>query len=174
MDRSGSVEDMVSGIWRLGASGMGRTDSEAAFQEFLKKIPSSSNLAAQAAAAQGGSLDAAQQLQLQQQALLQQQAQAQAYQDVANAQAGGIPRVPSLDLLRQQLQHLQSLQQLSMHNPNGDRAATNPIASQALRGSAGETPPPPPPPSAGLHTIRRSPARHFLRMVLYGVVFVDY
>ena len=55
MERSFSVDDIVGGIWRLGAAGMGgRTDSEAAFQEFLKKIPSNSNLVAQAAAAAGG------------------------------------------------------------------------------------------------------------------------
>jgi len=140
MERSVSVDDIVGGIWRLGAAGMGRTDSEAAFQEFLKKIPSSSNLAAQAAA-QGGQLDAAQQLQLQQQALQMQQAQAQAYQDVANAQAagaGGIPRVPSLDLLRQQLQHLQTLQQLNFQNPPSSASGMpNVSAPQALRGSAG-------------------------------------
>ena len=34
------------GVWRLGQAGMGRTDSEAAFQEFLKRIPSATNLAA--------------------------------------------------------------------------------------------------------------------------------
>ena len=48
MERSFSVDDIVGGIWRLGAAGMGRTDSEAAFQEFLKKIPSNTNLAAAA------------------------------------------------------------------------------------------------------------------------------
>ena len=59
MERSLSVDDIVGGIWRLGAAGMGgRTDSEAAFQEFLKKIPSNSNLVAQAAAAAGGQVNA--------------------------------------------------------------------------------------------------------------------
>lgn len=46
MERSFSVDDLVGGLYRLGQAGMGRTDSEAAFQEFLKRIPSATNLAA--------------------------------------------------------------------------------------------------------------------------------
>ncbi|GAX83715.1 hypothetical protein CEUSTIGMA_g11140.t1 [Chlamydomonas eustigma] len=47
-ERIFSVDDLVGGIWRLGqaAGGFHRTDSEAAFQEFLKRIPSATNLAA--------------------------------------------------------------------------------------------------------------------------------
>lgn len=48
MDRSFSVDDLVGGIWRLGQAGVGRSDSEAAFQELLKGFPSTNNLAAQA------------------------------------------------------------------------------------------------------------------------------
>lgn len=33
MERSFSLDDMIGGIYRLGQAGMGRTDSEAAFQE---------------------------------------------------------------------------------------------------------------------------------------------
>jgi hypothetical protein len=51
MERSVSVEDFLGGLLRLqtnSKSGMGnRTDSEAAFQEFLKRIPSAQNLAGQ-------------------------------------------------------------------------------------------------------------------------------
>lgn len=52
MERSVSVEDFLGGLLRLnkqaGGNGMGqRTDSEAAFQEFLKRIPSAQNLASQ-------------------------------------------------------------------------------------------------------------------------------
>lgn len=54
MDRSFSVDDLVGGIWRLGQAGVGRTDSEAAFQELLKSFPSTNNLAAQATAPGGG------------------------------------------------------------------------------------------------------------------------
>ena len=91
---------------------MGRTDSEAAFQEFLKRIPSATNLAAAANASQ----------QLEQQHQLHQQAQ-QLLGNVAavassgpasgvpptalpDASAGfpGMPRVPSLDLLKQYVQ----------------------------------------------------------------------
>ena len=50
-----SADDLLGGIFKLGQSamnGMLRTDSEAAFQEFLKRIPSATNLAAAAAAAE--------------------------------------------------------------------------------------------------------------------------
>eukprot|EP00955_Chlamydomonas_euryale_P105927 365668-Chlamydomonas_euryale.AAC.14 len=48
VQRNISMDDLVGGLFgRLsGATGFPRTDSEAAFQEFLKRIPSSSNLAA--------------------------------------------------------------------------------------------------------------------------------
>eukprot|EP00191_Tetraselmis_sp_GSL018_P009420 CAMPEP_0177600556 /NCGR_PEP_ID=MMETSP0419_2-20121207/13711_1 /TAXON_ID=582737 /ORGANISM="Tetraselmis sp., Strain GSL018" /LENGTH=330 /DNA_ID=CAMNT_0019093607 /DNA_START=378 /DNA_END=1366 /DNA_ORIENTATION=- len=141
MERSFSVEDIVGGIWRLGAAGMGRTDSEAAFQEFLKKIPSSSNLAAVAQGNGTTGLDPAQQLQLQQQAFLQQQAQQmQAFQDAQASAGGGIPRVPSLDLLRQQLQHLQTLQQLNMSQPSASTVAAGPVTSASGTGIGASIP----------------------------------
>ena len=121
MERVFSVDD-IQGFWKLSA-GMGfpRTDSEAAFQDFLKRIPSTSNLAAQA---QG--LDHAQQLHLQQQVQQYQHAQQAglhaagsslgggALGEVGSLNVGGIPRVPSLDLLRQLVQVNQTL---SPHRP---------------------------------------------------------
>ena len=121
MERVFSVDD-IQGFWKLSA-GMGfpRTDSEAAFQDFLKRIPSTSNLAAQA---QG--LDHAQQLHLQQQVQQFQHAQQAglhaagtslgggALGEVGSLNVGGIPRVPSLDLLRQLVQVNQTL---SPHRP---------------------------------------------------------
>ena len=129
MERSFSVDDLIGGMWRLNQAAqasMGRTDSEAAFQEFLKRIPSATNLAAAA----GQSLDQQQHAQFQQQVhQLQQQALQQAAaatnsqiaastpppissiptsslpQAAAAAVAAGnlsaLHRVPSLDLIRQ-------------------------------------------------------------------------
>jgi hypothetical protein len=66
MERVLSVDNLVGGLWRLGgahhatasmaapamaATGFNRVDSELAFQEFLKKIPSSGGLAALAGSA---------------------------------------------------------------------------------------------------------------------------
>lgn len=107
LSRAFSVDDLVGGIWRLqnqqagGQSGgglFGRTDSEAAFQEFLKRIPSATNLAAG-----GGSQFEPQQLQQQAQQLLASGAGAAASTAIQEANGGvpGMPRVPSLDLLRQ-------------------------------------------------------------------------
>ncbi|MEW5311756.1 MAG: hypothetical protein WDW38_003443 [Sanguina aurantia] len=89
MDRSFSVEDL-GGLW---------TDSEAAFQEFLKRIPSTSNLAAAAAAQQ---LDQQQQQQQHQQSI----PAASLLNDLNTNGSHGLPsqhmpRVPSLDFLRQ-------------------------------------------------------------------------
>ncbi|EIE25362.1 hypothetical protein COCSUDRAFT_46687, partial [Coccomyxa subellipsoidea C-169] len=127
MQRQFSVDDFnnLSGFWKLGASmaGFPRTDSEAAFQDFLKRIPSTSNLAAQA---QG--LDQAQQLHLQQQVQQFQQAQQAglhaagsggALGEVGGLNVGGIPRVPSLDLLRQLVQVNQTL------SPQGHKGPTS-------------------------------------------------
>lgn len=130
MQRQFSVDDFnnLSGFWKLGASmaGFPRTDSEAAFQDFLKRIPSTSNLAAQA---QG--LDQAQQLHLQQQVQQFQQAQQAglhaagssltggALGEVGGLNVGGIPRVPSLDLLRQLVQVNQTM------SPQGHKGPTS-------------------------------------------------
>lgn len=127
MERVFSVDD-IAGFWKLGAgmAGFPRTDSEAAFQDFLKRIPSTSNLAGQA---QG--LDQAQQLHLQQQVQQFQQAQQAglhaagsaltggALGEVGSLNVGGIPRVPSLDLLRQLVQVNQSL------SPQSHKGATS-------------------------------------------------
>ncbi|KAA6423290.1 MAG: hypothetical protein FRX49_06742 [Trebouxia sp. A1-2] len=100
MDRQVSVEDIVGGLYKLGSAGFPRTDSEAAFQDFLKRIPSTTNLAGQAE-----QLNPQQQLQLQQHVQhLTQQSQipsSSEQQDATHHNIGGIPRVPSLDFLRQ-------------------------------------------------------------------------
>ena len=100
MDRQVSVEDIVGGLYKLGSAGFPRTDSEAAFQDFLKRIPSTTNLAGQAE-----QLNPQQQLQLQQHVQhLTQQSQLPSIsdqQDATHHNIGGIPRVPSLDFLRQ-------------------------------------------------------------------------
>ncbi len=111
MERQWSLEDFNS-MWKLGA-GFPRNDSENAFQDFLKRIPSTTNLAAQA----GQHLDQQQQAQLQQQVqhFQQQSAQQQGIQyssapgqpgSTGDTQQGAaIPRVPSLDFLRQLVGH---------------------------------------------------------------------
>lgn len=121
MERGFSADDLSLMLKLQGGPGFPRTDSEAAFMDFLKRIPSTSNLAAQASA-QG--LDAAQQQQLVQTAQQMQAAQAQSglasssslaaplpgtLQEVGRLNVGGIPRVPSLDLLRQLVQVNQSM-----------------------------------------------------------------
>ena len=111
-------------------------------QDFLRRIPSTSNLAAQASA-QG--LDAAQQRQLvqtAQQMQAAQQAQGLAggplsgqLQEPGRLNVSGIPRVPSLDLLRQLVQVNQG-----MSPGNGAKApvssAAGAWAGAALRSAA--------------------------------------
>ncbi|CAL5219208.1 g999 [Coccomyxa viridis] len=124
MDKVFSVDDLA-GFWKLsaGMQGFPRTDSEQAFQDFLKRIPSASNLASQ-------SLDQAQQLQLQQQVQQFQQAQqaglgtansfpSSSLGEVGSLNVGGIPRVPSLDLLRQLVNANQSV------SPQGAKAGSS-------------------------------------------------
>ena len=92
MERSFSVDDLVGGLYRHGQAGKGRTDTEAAIQEVLKRIPSATNLAAAAgnpggsagADGGGGGLAAS--------------ASFAAVTDAVGL-GGGVPRVPSLDLL---------------------------------------------------------------------------
>jgi hypothetical protein len=115
-ERVFSVDDLVGGIWRLGqaTTGFHRTDSEAAFQEFLKRIPSATNLAAAA-----NQLDSASAAHLQQH--LQQQGSGvllstsmgggDLSQQLGSSGGGsmGMHRVPSLDFLKQ----LTAMQQMS-------------------------------------------------------------
>lgn len=99
MDRQVSVEDIVGGLYKLGSAGFPRTDSEAAFQDFLKRIPSTTNLAGQAE-----QLNPQQQLQLQHHVQQLQQNHLTPQNEPSDAthhNIGGIPRVPSLDFLRQ-------------------------------------------------------------------------
>eukprot|EP00798_Chlamydomonas_sp_ICE-L_P030631 gene30631-35644_t len=87
-ERSSSVDDLMGGIFRLsGQAGLARSESEAAFQEFLKKIPSATNLAAIGAAAQQAGTD------------LGANGTSQAMDAAANG-GNGMTRVPSLDFLR--------------------------------------------------------------------------
>ena len=44
MERNFSVDDVVGEIWRFGAAGLGRSESDAAVQQLLKQVPSASNL----------------------------------------------------------------------------------------------------------------------------------
>jgi hypothetical protein len=176
MERSFSVDDLVGGIWRLGQAGMGRTDSEAAFQEFLKRIPSATNLAGGA----GQNVDPAQlEAHLQQHAQqLQQQAQQALHQtgnaapvssgpassapesstsgggDAPPGPRNGIPRVPSLDLLRQLVMNQQlSLGQSAVKtepqsNPAPAAAASGaPLVPGARAMPAHTVPGPPSPPN---------------------------
>ena len=106
-----------------------------ALQDFLRRIPSTSNLAAQASA-QG--LDAAQQRQLvqtAQQMQAAQQAQGLAggplsgqLQEPGRLNVSGIPRVPSLDLLRQLVQVNQG-----MSPGNGAKAPVSSAAGARTR-----------------------------------------
>ena len=122
-------------------SGFGRSDSEAAFQEFLKRIPSSTNLAGRE---QG--LDEAQQLQLHQALQAQQATRSQqlngslsggfsalsgslgSLPEAGSLKVGGIPRVPSLDLLRQ----LVVTQQGMAGSPGAAPGAANQLRSALL------------------------------------------
>jgi hypothetical protein len=103
MERSFSVDDLVGGLYRLGQAGMGRTDSEAAFQEFLKRIPSATNLAAaanasSAAAAAAAAAEAAPALPISTSGSFSGAAEA-APLSAGGGAGGRMPRVASLDLL---------------------------------------------------------------------------
>ena len=134
MERSVSVEDFLGGLLRINKNGMGnRTDSEAAFQEFLKRIPSAQNLAGQqddrsvgrnstfipnASSPYKTSLPLS-----------------QSGSNKADFGSFGMPRVPSLDMLRvqqkqvaleasapgthQQQQHMQHQTQVGEHGMGG-------------------------------------------------------
>ncbi|GLI63991.1 hypothetical protein VaNZ11_007103 [Volvox africanus] len=126
MERQTSVDDLLGGFWRLGQAGMGRTDSEAAFQEFLKRIPSTTNLAAAVAENAGATSS-------------QPVASTSALPSVvlsdvvtsAAAAVGGIPRVPSLELLRQLVHYPGSASSV----PAATAAPS--IKAEALPGSTG-------------------------------------
>lgn len=132
MERHLSVDDLVGGIWRLNqhnsnsTSSFARTESEAAFQDFLKRIPSASNLS---------NLESAQ---LQQQLgglarggpsvgslLLASSGSVPA--PPPNIDLLGIPRVPSLDYLRQLASQQQQQHQIKQENGGGANGAAVPI-----------------------------------------------
>eukprot|EP00877_Chromochloris_zofingiensis_P002035 jgi/Chrzof1/11832/Cz06g11180.t1 len=141
MERTFSVDDLVGGIWRLGQAGMGRTDSEAAFQEFLKRIPSATNLAAAANASQ--QLEHSQQLHQQAQLALHNgpgtsvaPPSSHAATSLPDVSSGltGIPRVPSLDLLRQLVIQNQLSHSLNQPIVKSETPASASIASTAPLG----------------------------------------
>lgn len=95
-----SVDDLVGNLFKIQSSGnmgIGRTDSEAAFQEFLKRIPSATNMANIAGSsghlAPPGVLDSG--------SMYPASIGAMPGPDVAGSTLGlgGIPRVSSLDFL---------------------------------------------------------------------------
>lgn len=105
MERAFSVEDLMGNWLRMGGAGFTRTDSEAAFQEWLKRIPSHNNLADakftdMLSFNQLSSAHSFQNLQ----SLGQPPGTLQAPEGLQVAPPT-MPRVPSLDLLRQLVQH---------------------------------------------------------------------
>lgn len=54
MDRSLSVDDFAGGVWRLGHAGLGRNDSESQFADLLKSFPSTNSLGGEAGGNGGG------------------------------------------------------------------------------------------------------------------------
>ena len=117
MERTASVEDMVGNLWRLG-----RTPSQAEFEQFFSNIAqvgSQQNLAAQAAAAQA----------------------AQAAQPETNGtDATGIPRVASIDLLRKMIMQGQQPAVAPAMVPNLMNPMAGMGAMQTGLGGAGEHP----------------------------------
>jgi len=128
MERTFSVDDLIGNVYRLSGAigGMGnRTDSEAAFQEFLKRIPSATNLSAAGSA--GGAQYEPGALQQTAQQLLSGTGlpTSTLNASLSGDPAPGMPRVPSLDLLRQ----------LVLQNSLGN-SLSQPIASAALKTDA--------------------------------------
>ncbi|KAL6750268.1 hypothetical protein V8C86DRAFT_2817615 [Haematococcus lacustris] len=95
------LDDLVGGLWRYTNNvGFGRSESEAAFQEFLKRIPSASNLAAIAGSTgQLASGDVPTSMSLGLGSYLPQAGMPSQAQQHSYAAAPGMPRVSSLDLL---------------------------------------------------------------------------
>lgn len=161
MERTFSVDDLVGGIWRLNQAGMGRTDSEAAFQEFLKRIPSATNLAAAAnASGSCGALNMLESSQLQLQmanGLDSNGAPGSSMPplseglNLSSSHLGNMPRVPSLVLLKQLMMQNQmgSSSQACTTSAPAPPPVSLPIqpvkAEQASSGTgSGSTGPPPP------------------------------
>ena len=122
-----SFDDLMDGIHKLTSAGFPRNDSEALFQDFIRRIPSSNNLAP------GDSLnylDPVQQAQLQQ-SVQQFQQQAQQHtgnhvlrttsssdlQEVGGLEVKNFPRVASLDYLQQLVQQSAASQNLKPSTP---------------------------------------------------------
>jgi hypothetical protein len=134
MERTFSVDDLIGNVYRLSGAlgGMGnRTDSEAAFQEFLKRIPSATNLSAIGSA--GGAQYEPGALQQTAQQLLGNTSLPTAPLNTSlnSDPAPSMPRVPSLDLLRQ----------LVLQNSMGN-SQSHPTASASMKVdplSAGES-----------------------------------
>lgn len=135
MQRGLSFDDLMDGIHKLTSAGFPRNDSEALFQDFIRRIPSSTTLSASDSL---NYLDPVQQAQLQQSVQqIQQQAQQQTGLDVLRTtsssdlqEVGGLevknfPRVASLDYLQQLVQQSAASQHLKPNaSPPGKQAAS--------------------------------------------------
>lgn len=135
MERTFSVDDLIGNVYRLSGAlgGMGnRTDSEAAFQEFLKRIPSATNLSAVGSAGGAASYEQTAQQLLSGGAVAASLPTAPLNTSLGSDPAPGMPRVPSLDLLRQ------LVLQNSLGNSLGQQAPAAPAGLKAEGLSAGE------------------------------------
>ncbi|KAK9812188.1 hypothetical protein WJX73_003294 [Symbiochloris irregularis] len=146
MERGLSFEDLMDGIQKLTSSGFPRNDSEALFQDFIRRIPSQNNLTTSESL---NYLDPAQQAQLQQSVQqMQQQAQQQTQnngvlrsisssdlQEVSGLEVKNFPRVASLDYLQHLVQQSAAASQQNAKAspapaPEGPAAASDSDRSQ--------------------------------------------
>lgn len=135
MERTFSVDDLIGNVYRLSGAlgGMGnRTDSEAAFQEFLKRIPSATNLSAVGSAGGAASYEQTAQQLLSGGAVAASLPTAPLNTSLGSDPAPGMPRVPSLDLLRQ------LVLQNSLGSSLGQQVSAAPGGLKAEGLSAGE------------------------------------
>lgn len=142
MERGFSFDDLMDGIHKLTSAGFPRNDSEALFQDFIRRIPSSNNLSASEGL---NYLDPVQQAQLQQSVQqIQQQAQQQTgaealranstdLQEVGGLEVKNFPRVASLDYLQHLVQQSAASQSMKASTPAPGESLA---ASCSLRGSA--------------------------------------
>ena len=135
MERGISFEDLMDGIQKLTSSGFPRNDSEALFQDFIRRIPSQTSLST----CEGlNYLDPVQQAQLQQSVQqIQQQAQQHTHsngvvlrsasstdlQEAGSLEVKNFPRVASLDYLQHLVQQSAAAsQQQQQHTPKQSSA----------------------------------------------------
>ena len=132
MERGLSFDDLMDGIHKLTSAGFPRNDSEALFQDFIRRIPSSNNLSA---ADSLNYLDPAQQAQLQHSVQHNQQ-QAHQHtgsnvlrttsssdlQEVGGLEVKNFPRVASLDYLQHLVQQSAAASQSMKPTPTPGKA----------------------------------------------------